>query len=351
MNSRITLGDKIGLRLPLLGARRDPVEEERLLKLFWNRAELKKELANLDDQLHQLRDRLKQQESATGRVEDEMESLEALLGTPEHGFGALVHFQLRALWKACRTQLEQFGAELKRQQEDRERKRQLVEFHQDRQTRLKLADERLAEAGEAVTAEEAALQASEARLRALTGFWNYFRRRTLAAAIEQQRVRCARAAQYLEDMRESRRTIEKEPWPEFAGLPLEGRRAINLAVIAYAQLLYVRLSEAGLALQARVARQKSVHDTRYGARDECIAMMADIAAAQKLVRAQKDLAAEIRARTEILKNAVTYRHAQDSVPEPASLPSAFTDRSGGVSIREPNVLADDYWDVYVVLLR
>lgn len=347
----MTIGDKLSLRLPLIGPRRDPAEEERLLKLFWNRAELKKELANLDDQLYQLRDRLKQQEAATARVEEEMETLETLLGNPEHGFGALVHFQLRALWKACRSQLEQFGAELKRQQEDRERKRQLVECHQDRQARLRLADDRLAEATGAVAAEEAAVQAGEARLRAMTGFWNYFRRRSLATEIEQLRARRDRAAQFLEDMRESRRTIEKEPWPEFAGLPLEGRRAINLAVIAYAQLLYARLSEAGLALQSRIARQKSVHDTRYGSRDECIATMADIAVALKLVRAQKDIAPEIRARTDLLKSAVTYRHAQDSVPEPASLPSAFTNRGVGVSVREPNVLADDYWDVYVVLLR
>jgi hypothetical protein len=347
----MTMGDRIGLRLPLLGPRRDPVEEERLLKLFWNRAELKKELARLDDQLYQLRDRLKQQEAVTARAADEMESLETLLGNPEHGFGALVHFQLRALWKACRVQLEQFGSELKRQQEDRERKRQLVEFHQDRQARLALADERLADAARAVAAEESALHANEARLQGMTSFWHYFRRRALTAEMEQQRLRGARAAQYLADMREARRTIEKEPWPEFAGLPLDARRAINLAVIAYAQLLYARLAEAGLALQARVARQKSVHDTRFGAREECMAMMADIAAAMKLVRLQKDLAAEIRARTETLRNAVVYRNPQDSVPDHASLPSAFTNRSGGVSVREPNVLADDYWDVYVVLLR
>src|SRR5260370_490736 len=88
--------------------------------------------------------------SAAGeRVLEEKESLEVLLGNPDFGFGALVHFQLRALWKGCNVQLEQFGAELRRQQEDRERKRQLVEFHQDRQARVKLAAERLAAAATA----------------------------------------------------------------------------------------------------------------------------------------------------------------------------------------------------------
>lgn len=42
------------LRLPVV-ARDEVVEDERLLKLFWNRAELKKELQALDDELHNLR--------------------------------------------------------------------------------------------------------------------------------------------------------------------------------------------------------------------------------------------------------------------------------------------------------
>ena len=46
---------------------------------------------------------------------------------------------------------------------------------------------------------------------------------------------------------------------------------------------------------------------------------------------------------------VHYRHAEDTVPDPGSLPSAFPGR--GVPVREPNVLVDDYWDLYTALLR
>lgn len=346
----MNLGDRIsGFRLPLLTPRRE-VDEDRLLKLFWNRAELKRELGGLDEQLYQLRDRLKQQEAATGRVADELESLETLLGNPDVGFGALVHFQLRGLWRACHAQLDQFGSELRRQQEDRERKRQLVEFHQDRQSRLKLADDRLAEAQALLDVEAAAARSIDERLAQATGVFFYFRRRQLLSEQATQRVRLDEASRRLEDLREARRTIEKEPWPEFPGLQLDGRRTINLAIVAYAQLLYARLAESGLALQARLARQKSVHDTRYGSREECTAVMGEIADALKRVRGQKEDAAEIRSRTELLRSVVTYRHSQDAVPDAASLPSAFPGRSG-ISIREPNVLADDYWDVYRVLLR
>jgi len=346
----MSIGDKItALRLPLIGARRPSDEQERLLKLYWNRAELKKELAGLDDQLHQLRDRLKQQEAATQRAVEERESLETLLGNPELGFGALAHFQLNGLWRACHLQLEQFATELRRQQEDRERKRQLVEFHQERQSRTQLAADRLGEARSALEADEQTEAGLRAQLAAARGFWHYFKRRRLGERLARQLAQLTVARRYLEDMSEAKRTIEKEPWPEFGGLSLDGRRAINNAVIAYAQLLYARLAESGLALHARQARLKSVHECNYGARPECEALMAEIAAGLALVRSQKDIAGEIRTRTEALKSAASYRHPEDTVPDPASLPSAFLGR--GVPVREPNVLLDDYWDVYTALLR
>lgn len=346
----MNIGDKIpALKRPLLGSRRDPVDEERLLKLYWNRAELKRELARLDEQLYQLRERLKQQEGATARVEERLESLGALLGNPELGFGALVHYQLRALWRTCQLQLDQFGTELKRQQEDRERKRQLVEFHQDRQLRLKQVDERLQNADADVAEKSLARAELERQLGAKRQFWHYFKRRELNASLLRARSAQAEAEQVLEDMRESRRTIEKEPWPEFPGMALDGRRTINLAIIAYAQLLVARLADAGLAAPAKSARQKSEQETRYGTREECLAQMADIGEALKAVREAQDLAVELKSRTELLRNRVQYAHDEDTVPDPSSLPANTPGRA--VAIREPNVLLEDYWDVYTVLLR
>ncbi len=123
------------LKLPSIG-KADPAEQERLLKLFWNRAELKKELQDLDDQLHNLRNKLKQQENANTRLQQQLEQLEVLLGSPERGLDALVHFGLKALWRACREQLEKFAAELKRERQEAQRKLQLAEFQQDRSERL-----------------------------------------------------------------------------------------------------------------------------------------------------------------------------------------------------------------------
>ncbi|MBM4219477.1 MAG: hypothetical protein FJ171_07540 [Gammaproteobacteria bacterium] len=293
------------LKLSSIG-KADPAEQERLLKLFWNRAELKKELQDLDDQLHNLRNKLKQQENANSRLQQQLEQLEVLLlGNPERGLDALVHFGLKALWRACREQLENFSGELKRERQDTERKHQLAEFQADRADRLKIADDRLRQSQEVVAAER-----------------------------------------HLGDMQEAHRTIEKEPWPEFPGISIAGRRMVNLAVIACAQHLFMRLAVSGLAMDARLANNRSVESAKHGSLDACLARLREISQALAMVRAQDGLAAEIKKRGEALAPAATWRNANETVPQPASLAPAA---SGNVP--DANVLVDDYWDVYKVLLR
>jgi prefoldin subunit 5 len=333
------------LKLPSIG-KADPAEQERLLKLFWNRAELKKELQSLDDQLHNLRNKLKQQENANSRLQKQLEQLEVLLGNSERGVDALVHFGLKALWRACREQLEKFAAELKRESQDAQRKLQLAEFQNDRAERLKVADERLHQAQEVADAERERMRERNERMSQLRQFWHYFKRRALAAEILEQRERCVVSERNLADMQESHRTIEKEPWPEFPGLTIEGRRLVNLAVIAYAQHLFARLAVSGLAMDARLANNRSVESAKHGNLDACLARLREIAQALALVNAQDGLTADIRKRGEKMMSAATWRNANETVPQPASLPPAAT---GGVP--DANVLVDDYWDVYKVLLR
>jgi hypothetical protein len=335
-------GKLTALRLPVLG-RPDAEEEERLLKLFWNRAELKKELQHLDDQLHNLRHRLKQQESTNTRQKEQQEQLEALLGKPGRAADALVHFALRGLWRACCGQLEHLASDLRRQRQDRERKRQLEEFQADRSERLELAGERLQEAGQLVALEDARLAEGERRLARLGGFWNHFRRRELAFELAAQRERCAASRRQLDDLQEAARTIQKEPWPEFPGLSIEGRRAINLALIAYAQLLYERLGPPGLAAEARLAVNRSVQDARYGTRESCLRRLDEVERALPIVSAAVGVAADVRERTDRLRAVVGWRSRDDVVPTPTTLPPASP---GGA-----NVLLDDYWDICKVLLR
>ena len=335
------------LRLPPFGARAANVDESRLLKLYWNRAELKKELADLDQELHQLRDRLKQQEAATLRLEDEFHALEGLLGNPDYGFEVLAHYQLRALWRACHGQLEQFGAELARQREERERKRQRTEYQQERLQKLRSVGEResIAEASLAqAQGEHAQVEAEHARL---TSLWHYFRRRALASRLESMHGVVLERTAALADVRAVRRAIEQEAWPEFAGISLEGKRSINLAVIAYAQLLVSRLAAEGLAARTWTAQREHVRDCHYGSRKDCEQLMAAVAGALARVREAKDVVPELKTRAEKLRLTATYPHDEDAVPVSDSLPP--NDIGAERALDEPSVLRDNSWDIFRVL--
>ena len=92
----------------------EPAEDHRVMALFKNRAELKKAYGALEDEIYRLKDRIKQQEGATARVQEMLSALEQRLGTQESGYPALVFYQLRALWQLGRELIEQFVVDLAR---------------------------------------------------------------------------------------------------------------------------------------------------------------------------------------------------------------------------------------------
>jgi chromosome segregation ATPase len=342
------LRDRLRLLAWRLSGREPSVEDERLVALFRNRAELKKELTALDDELHRLRDRLKLQEGSTMRVEEQMAALEQYLGRPEEGYKCLAYFQLRALWRTASRRLEQFGSELARQQKDRERKAQLAAHDRDKRERMAGVERELVEARVLAEQLQAEQKLARQRLEQLTGFWNYFRRRSLVDSLVTRGLRIESASQQVADLNAQLQAISGEPAPLFEGIGVEGRRAINLAVIAYAEMLYDRLARDDLAELARHTTLKRVFDTTYGTPADCQALMQKAARATAEVERMEEDLAEIKTRAERLKRTAGYRTEVDVVPvtdsvAPPRVPEAR---------RAPtNVLLDEYWDLYRALAR
>lgn len=332
-----------------LAGREPTLEDERLLALFRNRAELKKELTALDDERHRLLDRLKLQEGATMRVEEQMVALEQYLGRAEEGYKSLAYFQLKALWRSAARRLEQFGAELARQQKDRERKAQLAAFEKAKRERVAAVERELVEARVLAEQLQAEQKLARQRFEQLQGFWNYFRRRKLADAIAARELRIQAAMSQITDLGEQAKTAAGEAPPVFEGMSVEGRRAINLAVVGYAEMLYDRLSGHGLAELARQSTLKRVFDAHYGTPAECQALMQRAAhATSELERMQDDLA-DIKQRADRLRRSAVYRDEAEVVPQPDSL--TRPQRDGTVRHGAPNVLLEEYWEIYRALVR
>jgi hypothetical protein len=307
--------------------------------LFRNRAELKKELSALDEERHRLLDRLKLQEGATMRVEEQLVALEQYLGRPEEGYKCLAYFQLRAVWRGAARRLEQFAGELARQQKDRERNQQLAAFERARRERLDDIERELAEARVLADQLQAEQRLAEQQLAGLTGFWNHFRRNRLRESIGTRRFRIDAAVTQLTDLGDRQHEIESEPPPLFEGLSIDGRRTVNLAVIAYAEALHQRIAAAGLADLARQSTLRRVYESSYGGREECLALIQRAGRLLAELEGMQDDLVDIKARTERLRAIATYRADGETVPQYETLRSASL------------VLLEEYWDVYKALLR
>jgi len=330
-------------------------DEERLMQLFQNRAGLKKAYADLKDEFHLLRDRLKQQEGATIRIQEQMDALGDLLGDPKTGFGALVFFQLRALWKACHQQLSAFAADLARQQEAREVAKHKADVDAEKNARLADADQRLRAAGAGADQQRRHLADEQQEIARLTAFWHYFKRRRRLKSLELLRDHVVSADAAVGDLHSERSAIENEQSPEFPGLSLAARRNINLAIISYAELLCEHADAYGLAARAKEAVARRVHEMTFGSRQDCENYMQRVQKAHAAVVGQKQIGALVRVKLERLRATCEYRNTADTVPTADSLSPPVTeldfDKPKPASANTWNVLAEDYWDLYTLLLR
>jgi hypothetical protein len=330
-------------------------EEERLMQLFQNRAGLKKAYADLQDEFHLLRDRLKQQEGATIRIQEQFDALGDLLGDPKTGFGALVFFQLRALWKTCHQQLSAFAADLTRQQEAREVAKHSADAAAEKNARLAAADQNLKEAGIEADAQRRLLAEAQNEIGRLTAFWHYFKRRRRQRSLEALRSQVVAADSAVGELHAVRSALEHEALAEFPGVSLAARRNINLAIIGYAELLCEQVDAFALAVRAKEAVARRVHEMSFGSREDCEGYMQRVQKAHAAVANQKQIAGAVRGKLERLRATCEYRNGADTVPTADSLtPAAAELELGKPKSPAPsafNVLAEDYWDLYSVLLR
>jgi hypothetical protein len=344
------------LKLPFRKEENEAGEDTRVLTLFKNRAELKKAYGELEDEIYRLKDRIKQQEGATARVQEMLSALEQRLGAQESGYPALVFYQLRGLWQLGRELIEQFIIDLARQLEERERRAHFADFNRKQFAKRQSVESQLREA-ETQSADAAAHLASlQSQHAALTRFWHYFKKRSLAHQITSAKSVAGGAELALADARAAFEVVEREGAPEFPGLSLDARRAINLAAIAYAEVLCLRLANTRLVTLAREATARREVTDDYGSRPECEALMAEIAKARALLQARANIAQEVKVRSERMKQIARYRGPNDSCPTPDSI--AFSEGDGGADQTSgtnapgmPNALAEDTWDLFRILLR
>lgn len=314
------------------------------MQLFQNRAGLKKAYADLQDELHLLHDRLKQQEGATIRIQEQTDALAELLGDPKLGPGALVYFQLRALWKICHQQLTAFVQELTRQQETREIARHKIESQSAVATQLADIDTRLSAAAAHADAQREQFTTAQLVISRLTAFWHYFERRRRIKELATIRNAEQVADATVGELHAARSAMLSEAAPEFSGISLATRRSINMAVMGYAEILCETIDAYGVTSKTKESVARRVHEMTFGSAAECNDYMHRVQQARNAVTGQKPPMGAVKVKLDRLRSTCEYRNSEDTVPTTDSLSTANTAPVW-------NVLADDYWDIYTLLLR
>lgn len=323
--------------------------EQQLMRLYWNRAELKKELSALQEQRQALQTKVDAHQGAVRRASEQLDELAAYLGRPEVGMQGLAYFQLRALWTTCAKKLARFAADLRDQQEERERTVHVTECQGNRDAQVAALHERLLNAQSIADSLDARLKLLDRKIGSLKWIWHYWQRREVRAEAAQVRAQWEIAATNVTDLADEHATLAAAPLTEFPGLSVDGKRVVNTAAIAYSEWLISCLPQRALAPVARNAISVQIFDANLGTAQECVRYMeltrvalARLSEADNLP-ALKDTIERIRARA-------TYRSGIDTVPLTESLGDVRAATEGGQAAKI-NVLLDDYWSLAQVLLR
>jgi len=330
-------------------------DEERLLKLFRNRSELKKEFAKLRRSGELLQEQLQQQEGETLRSQQQLEQLEGMLSHPVQAANASVFYQLRGLWNHCHRKLVRLGENLLAHRRDQDMKLNLNQFNAVKKAALIEIERHVQKTREQHEATGAELESLQSQHMSSGGFWNFFKRRAIAAQIEVAAISHKAARTELKERLEQMRAKEEIPPPKFEGLSLEGRRMINLVLIATAQELYLHFSKRNVSGLAREASVRQVTDVNYGDITACREMNIHIEKCLRSLPSGQDLVINARQRVTYLEQCEGYRLETDTVPVAGSFAEIPLEVGDGGDIRgqqtvSVNVLADEYWEVYSVLL-
>lgn len=330
-------------------------EDERLLNLFRNRSALKKEFAKLRNEGIQLQKLLERQEGVTLRSQQQLEQLEGMLAHPVQAANASVFYQLRGIWNHCHRKLSRLSENLLAHQRDREMKLVLNQFNAVKKASLDDIDRHEQDVHKEHAEISAKLESFRQQLDVSRGFWNCFNRRGIVTQIEiankSLAVVTARIGEYLEQ----KKTKEAESPLDFNGLNIEACRKINLMLIAVAQELYLHFSKHNVSGLAREASARQVSDMNYGDITACREMNIHIEKCLRSLPSGQDLVALARNRVTYLEHCENYRLETDMVPVASSfaeIPIQVGENGDvrGQNTAKINVLADEFWEVYSVLL-
>jgi hypothetical protein len=331
-----------------------PTEQDtdKLVDLFRNRAELKKQFAALRDEKYQLEDRVKEHRGATERVQQQLNHLENLLLDPEWVHNVVTFYQLRRLAAHCELRLARFAEQLKQQREKRIEDKVLTGWRKQVEQRRADLDTRIGEHRMRLQLLEDQLQAERHKLATMGGFSRLIKGRSHEEHLAEIESSVATAqAKETELMLELER-IDNEPPPPHEGLDMAAKRSINFMILSYAQQLLIDYYDDNLASLAKEASEKSVGAVNYGSKLDCDELLERMVKRREEVEGGEVSTKLLKKRAKLIAKHAVFRNGDDAVPAPGTVATVFDlNKSGVVSQFDANLLGENYFGVAKVLSR
>ncbi|MBT8096734.1 MAG: hypothetical protein KJO19_06825 [Woeseia sp.] len=325
---------------------------DKLMHLFWNRTELKKEFARLRKEQYRLRDKIKHQESKMAIEGKRLSNLESLLMNPDWARNALAYYQLRGLAQRCENKLGKFAEQLKQQREGKYRSRVLLAWNEDRARQRKLLERKLADVHHGTLEIEGRLRLEEAQRQSMRGLFGLFRRRGIDSKLEVLRHKLASAKQAEYELFANIQNIDNQKPPENLGLDVETKRSINFQIIAFAQQLYLQFGSADFAKLVKETMDHSVEGGDYGTAEECNALIERTQQQAEAMDKKSDFAELLQQRADLMAESAEFRSDYEVVPKAPSVSTVYVFREeGAIADSKVNLLGENYWGVANALTR
>lgn len=327
-------------------------DNDKLVDLFRNRTELKKEFASLRDEKYRLQDRIKEHRASIERVEQKLNHLESLLLDPEWVHNVVTFYQLRRLSAHCVSRLSRFAEQLKQQREKRIYDRILAAWRAEQEQARAQAEAAIGEQRMQVQLLEDQLQAERHRFDMMGGLSRMMKGRAQSEAIESIERSLTEAHTRESELLYELERIENEEAPPNPGLDVAAKRSINFMILAYAQQLYLHYMEDNLVGLAKEAGEKSVGAVNYGDKSDCDDILERLAQCRDEVGKIDVSTGTLQKRAKLIAKEANFRREQDVVPTTATVATVFDiSRNGVVSKIDVNLLGENYFGLAKVLSR
>ena len=330
----------------------DSGDSEKLLELYWSRAELKKEFAALRDEKFRLQEQITAKEGSAVRLQQKLEHLESLLLDPDWVYNVVVYYQLRAFNQRCTNKLARFAEQLKQQREQRQHSRVVGKWTDQRDEEAQGLQSQIGEQRMHLQLLEDQLLAERHRFSMMGGFARFLRRRTITRNLDEIVRRVAESQQRESELLASLEEIKARDLPDTEGLDIASKRSINFMILSFAQQMYLHFSDHNLAGLAKEAGEKSVGASNYGSKAVCDSILETVQTRADSMEKVSGFADILQRCAKMISEKAVFELDDDAVPIAGTVSTVFDiDSNGLVREREANLIGDNYWKLTTVFSR